>query len=409
MKLQYNDLNLKTKRAFSNKFFKDHNITFDNIDHDKLITLNTFLSEDRTSERRAAFYQMLISETTLEKDLLLRYEKYVNTPLHTELFYRLKFGDSEGTNLYHIAKNKRGYGNTLKGHIVKFGLEEGTKLYNERNSKRAHTLDNFIRLYGEINGPIKYKSAIDNKGGCKLENMVALYGETEGEKRWNDWKDRCKSSEENFIKRHGEELGKQKWQEFKDKAISSEKNFIRRHGKVEGKKKYKQFCQRSANTKENFIRVHGLEEGEKRWNDYKNSNAGYKASKESLDFFEPITKHLLNMGVEMEDIWFGGDDSMEFKIENGDKLYSYDYTILSKKIIIEFNGNHVHPSKELLGENWDSWRCAWSGETADQKHSQDMEKLKIAEKEGFTVIEVWDFKDKNESLEKCIKIVEERF
>ena len=37
-----------------------------------------------------------------------------------------------------------------------------------------------------------------------------------------------------------------------------------------------------------------------------------------------------------------------------------------------------------------------------------MEKISIAEKEGFTVLEIWDYEDKKEALEKCIKLVEER-
>lgn len=32
-----------------------------------------------------------------------------------------------------------------------------------------------------------------------------------------------------------------------------------------------------------------------------------------------------------------------------------------------------------------------------------MEKLKIAEKEGFTIIEIWDFKYKEESLKKMYR------
>lgn len=114
------------------------------------------------------------------------------------------------------------------------------------------------------------------------------------------------------------------------------------------------------------------------------------------------------MDLELDDLWFGGNESLEYKIENGNKLYSYDYTILPLKLIFEFNGNHVHPSRELLGEKWNDWRCAWTNETADEKHSMDMEKISIAEKEGFTVLEIWDYEDKKEALEKCIKLVEER-
>ena len=409
MKLQYKDLNLKTKRAFSNKFFKDHNITFENITEIQLYALNKFLSIDRTSERRVAFYEMMISETTLESDLVKRFEKFLKSRLHTEKFYRLKFGDDEGKRKYLESKDSRAQGNTLEGHITKFGKEKGTKLYKERNCKRAHTLENFIRIHGETKGREMFKSTMAKKGGSMLDKLVNKYGEEEGEIRFQKWKNGCLSSEENFIKRHGEKLGKQKWQEFKDKSKQTKTNFIKRHGEKLGAEKYESYCKKSANTKENFIRVHGLEEGTKRWNNYKNSNAGYNASKQSLDFFEPLTKHLINKGIDSEDIWFGGNDSIEFKIETKDKLYSYDYTILSKKIIIEFNGNHVHPSKELLGENWNDWKCAWTGESADEKHSQDMKKLKIAENEGFTVIEIWDYEDKSEALEYCIRLVEDKF
>ena len=37
-----------------------------------------------------------------------------------------------------------------------------------------------------------------------------------------------------------------------------------------------------------------------------------------------------------------------------------------------------------------------------------MEKISIAEKEGFTVLEIWDYEDRNESLNKCLRLVEER-
>ena len=125
-------------------------------------------------------------------------------------------------------------------------------------------------------------------------------------------------------------------------------------------------------------------------------------------FFKPITDALLNKGLEINDLWFGGEDSFEFKIEYNEKLYSYDYTILPLKLIFEFNGHHVHPSKELLGETWNEWRCAWTGETADEKHSADMEKISIAEKEGFTVIEIWDYEDKNVAFEKCMNLINQR-
>ena len=381
MKLQYTDLNLKTKRTLTSKFFKDHNITYDNIDTETLNHLNTFLSTHPTFDRKKAFYQMMISETTLEKNLLLRYEKYVDEPLHTETFYRLKHGDEEGLKLY-LEKNKsKGFGKTLEGQIKKYGLEEGTKRYNESNKKRAHTLENFIRLYGEKEGPIKYQETIDKKSMSE-DNMIKLYGEKEGKIRFQQWKDKCKSSEENFIKRHGEELGKQKWQEFKDKSKSTKENFIRRHGK---------------------------ELGEEKWKKYKNAYGWSRASKQSLEIFNPLVEFSKTLGIDYNDIFYGVEDSFEYKIESDSRLFCYDFTIMSIKLIIEFNGSHVHPSKEkLTGEKWNQWKNAWTGESANTRYAQDMKKLKVAEDNRFTIIEIWDYEDKDKSLERCKKLISKK-
>ena len=407
MKMKYTDLHLKTKRTLSSAFFKTHNITFENIGEEKLISLNSILSNNPSNDRRVALYEMLISETSLEADLLRRFERFVKTTIHTEEFYRLKFGDEEGIKRFKNAVSSRGKGNTLQGQIAKYGLQEGTRRHTQMNSKRAHTIENFIRKHGEEKGRKMFDHTMSKKG-VSLDVFKNKYGEELGLERYNEWKEKCVSTQVNFIKRYGEELGKKKWKEFKEKSISTKENFIRRHGEKLGTEKYELFCKRSANTKENFIRVHGIEEGSKRWLNYKNSNAGYFASQASLDFFRPITDALLDRGMEITDLWFGGDESFEYKIESNEKLYSYDYTISPLKLIFEFNGHHVHPSKELLGEKWNEWRCAWTGETADEKHSADMEKISIAEKEGFTVIEIWDYEDKNTAFEKCMNLINQR-
>jgi hypothetical protein len=207
-------------------------------------------------------------------------------------------------------------------------------------------------------------------------------------------------------------LGKQKWVEFKEKSKLSKENFISRYGTELGEKKYNLFCKRSANTKENFIRVHGYEEGLTRWKKYKNSNAGYIASKESLAFFKHLTDFSLAHGIDFSDIFYGVENSCEYKIEEGTKLHSFDYTILPLKLIFEYNGSHVHPSKEkLTTEQWERWRCPWTGKSADEKFELDRLKLASAEKKGFTVIEIWDYETKEnieQMVEKCVNLIKER-
>jgi len=147
----------------------------------------------------------------------------------------------------------------------------------------------------------------------------------------------------------------------------------------------------------------------KRWENYKNSNAGYIASEESLLVFEPLTKFALSNNIDFDDIFFGGDNSFEFKIEDNEKLHSYDYTIIPLKLIFEYNGHHIHPSKTILSEEeWKVWRSPWTKETADEARSKDLRKIKAAEQEDFTVVEIWDYEDKTEVIEKCKKLIEER-
>ena len=128
MKLKYSELNLKTKRALTSDFFKQHNITYETIDETTLDQLNDFLKTNPTTDRRNAFFEMIISETSLEKDLIKRYKKFVKSKVNTEIFFRLKYGDEKGIEKYKSYNAKRGFGNTLEGQIKKYGKRTWQKI-----------------------------------------------------------------------------------------------------------------------------------------------------------------------------------------------------------------------------------------------------------------------------------------
>jgi len=75
-----------------------------------------------------------------------------------------------------------------------------------------------------------------------------------------------------------------------------------------------------------------------------------KASKESLKYFIPLFKFLRSRGVLREDIYFGVGGSSEYyifdKITN--RIKFYDFTILSKKLIIEYDGIYWHSSENSI-------------------------------------------------------------
>ena len=77
----------------------------------------------------------------------------------------------------------------------------------------------------------------------------------------------------------------------------------------------------------------------------------------------------------------------------------YDFTIRSKKIIIEYNGVAFHPKNE---------NSEWSNPfkrnvTSKEAFEKQKEKLEIATQRGFSVLEIWS--DDKENLNKCINFV----
>lgn len=396
------------RRLFTSKQFKQNNVTYHNTNFQLKQTLLEMLHSNLDVKKSGLLDMILYTDhkLSLRERFVNYYEK--KAPSQTIDSFQLRYGMKLGEAKYKEKCNTLKNSQSIDGFKKRYGTENGEKLFNDRISKTKNTKENFIKRYGYDVGIKKYEEFKNNIKHSE-EKFISLYGEEDGKNKWNDFLKNIKNTKQNFIKKYGKEFGIKRYEEFKNNVAMTLEKCISFYGEKEGIIEYNKISNllKSLNKKDYYIEKYGEEIGVIKWEN--KINSGFlKASKESLEIFEPLTKHLLNIGIEMKDIFYGINESTEFKIENGDKLYSYDYTILSKKIIIEFNGNHVHPSKELLGENWDSWRCVWTGETADQKHSLDMEKLMVAEKHGFTVIEIWDYEDKVEALEKCIKFVEEK-
>lgn len=59
-----------------------------------------------------------------------------------------KHGEKEGQRKYDIYREKQSYTNTLPYFIEKYG-EEGKGVYERINSEKAHTAENYFRLYGD--------------------------------------------------------------------------------------------------------------------------------------------------------------------------------------------------------------------------------------------------------------------
>jgi hypothetical protein len=94
-------------------------------------------------------------------------------------------------------------------------------------------------------------------------------------------------------------------------------------------------------------------------------------------------------GLRRQEIYWGIVGSSEYFIRDDDKLFWYDFTIPSHKIIIEYNGEHVHPNPALSLQERDDWKHAFSGELFNERMVHEQRKQQAAERLGYTIIYVW--------------------
>lgn len=138
--------------------------------------------------------------------------KYKLSKSHLIDYYIGKYGDKKGTLIYNeICKKKD---NSSLSYFIKKNngdMEKALYEFNKKNDKTKQTLDNFIIRYGE-EGLGKYITYNEKRKTClSVDNFIRLYGEVEGIVKRNDWLDkiRCSNffSKESYILfNHIEEL-----------------------------------------------------------------------------------------------------------------------------------------------------------------------------------------------------------
>jgi len=255
----------------------------------------------------------------------------------------------------------------------------------------------------------------DHQATFNLEKCVKRYGELEGQRIWQDRQDRWqktlnnKSDEERaainkkkdcmsvglFIEKYGPELGPSKFKEECKKRSCSLESYIKKFGEREGRERYKQFREKIRRSKR-----------------FTNSSI---FSKESLEVFIPLYEWLLSRNYNQTDIFIGCNELGEYhlfgnmtSISSGDMLtknYFYDFTVKSLNIMIEYNGERHHPNPSMSEEKWEKWRSAFGKRTADECHKYQMNKIGVARKAGFDVLEIWSSSSFTKNIEICKEFI----
>ncbi len=166
-------------------------------------------------------------------------------------------------------------------------------------------------------------------------------------------------------------------------------------------------------SKEICIQKHGKEEGlriftdrQNKWQKtlYKNGNlkSGYSEISQQL-FYELISEKDINQLNYILFAKMGG----EFVLSDINGFYRYDFTDLKNKKIIEYNGDDYHgnPNKYNANDFPNPFRKTI---TAQEIWDKDELKKKLAEKNGYKLLVIWDSEyktNKQEIINKCKKFL----
>lgn len=128
-------------------------------------------------------------------------------------------------------------------------------------------------------------------------------------------------------------------------------------------------------------------------------HCGY--SKISQDLFNELIKYTNN------EIYYGSLNR-EYTIYNKENkhVYVYDFTDLTNKKIIEFQGDIYHANPNLFSE--DDKPSPWNNLTSKELWQKDEYKKQVALNNNFDLIQIWesDFRNKKEeTIKKCINFL----
>lgn len=328
---------------------------------------------------------------------------------------------------------------SLEGFIYRHGEEEGRRRYKlkcEKDSFR-NTLEGKIDLYGEEEGLKRYlKQNKNNSFSSSLEGKIAKYGEKEGLKIHKEMNERrtISCSKEGYIEKYGEDAFKilsskkgngkevltKKYGEEKANEIIQNRNiyikdpikyYMEKLNISEEEaiiKNYKDKIRGETNlTDEEILKRHIYL---KELNKIRKKEKGKQASSQSLCYFRPLTKWLMETyGIKREDILFGDKLTTEkyihYNDENNNKRhFMYDYCVEPMKIIIEFDGEFFHPPKNLTEKELKEWVNPY-GVDGLSIYNNDRMKDKIAEENGYKIFRVRS--DEKKILDKLKRIINE--
>lgn len=287
----------------------------------------------------------------------------------------------------------------------------------------SKTLQEYIDQYGEVSGTKRYNGVQET-----LRKRAETYKKhpykrltkewfmwrypDDGLQRFNNHVEKSRQSEENMIARWGEELGKQKWQELLVKkntvAIVREQRgeeavaeWYKKRAETMSKHTEEQKADRKRRAKEKmgkylsenvrgktrlelFISRYGEIDGLQKYHEAmkKTYSGPNRMSAPAKRIYDMLCSKLSPEYIDQ--IYCDVPGKKEFWLSEPGKIYGYDFTHRESKTILEYNGSFWHPDEPSSEIHPVTRR------TLAEMYETDINKKKIAEANGFTVLIISD-------------------
>lgn len=249
--------------------------------------------------------------------------------------------------------------------------------------------------------------------GITKERCVLKYGEIEGVKRWKQYIEKQAASNGFEYKKEKHGWSKKQYDAYNKKRSSTLENFISRYGEDEGTIKWQEYCDRQSYTKSRdyFIDKYGEKEGNERWLKIikmraRSQDVCFCMQKYNLSYKEAykiikrrqfhrssrleldITQQLIDEEIIEKDVY--SYFTKQFCLLDYDEymIKYFDITSISKKKIIEINGDYWHCNPRIYNE---SYYIEQKDKNAKEIWESDKKKLDLAKKNGYNVFVIWEY------------------
>lgn len=349
-------------------------------------------------------------------------EKYKKICSKKSTPYMVEYWVTRGYNILDsetkIIEYKNKKVTSLDGFISRHGKIKGTEMFQNFKETSKHTLSKYIKKYGEIDGLVKWNKYLSTKDSNsynwaikKCDGDILVTKQTLIERKRS-----VSTNLDYFINKYGEVDGNYLYKINNEKKDSSSYKYFLNKTNGDTEKAeflYKEFSLKKDSNSFNYFlkKVDGdIKKAELLYNNNikKRIFKFGQASKESLKILKPLYDKLLEKGYDNNDLKLGINGSHELMLrdDNGNTFF-YDFTIKSKKLIIEFHGHNFHP---------DYKNNSITNLEKNFKHPFKIELSKLIEKEikkekaveinGYKLLIIWsnvDIKENKMLINKFLK------